>query len=223
MKELLIRGAVFDMDGTLLDSMAIWEHYASSYLRGRGILPPADIDEVLSTFTLAEAAVYLRERFALPESAEEIVAGFDRTVDALYEHVAPKPGIPALLSLFAEHGVPMALATMTDRPAVLRVLDRLGLLSYFSHIFTCAEVGARKNRPTIYEAALAALGTKREETVVFEDAFYAIKTAATAGFPVVAIYDPCGEKRWEKACATATLAVRDVDARSFLRYLPGKS
>ena len=205
-----IRGAILDMDGTLLDSMSIWEHFSSAYLRSRGITPPMGLDADIATYTLAEAAEYLRETFSLPETREEILLGFDRTVEGLYGEVLPKPGARALLVTLREAGVPLVLATMTDRPVVERTLGRLGLLSFFERIFTCAEVGARKSSPDIYEIALSYLGTKREETAVFEDAWYAVKTALSAGFPTVAVYDESGECRWAKAEADATLAVRDL-------------
>ncbi len=223
MKDFCIRGAIFDMDGTLLDSMPIWEHYASTYLRERGILPPPELDTAIATYTLTDAVEYLKEAFALPESPAELLAGIDRTTSALYENVLPKRGIPELLALFCECGIPMAVATMTDRPVVERTLSRLGLIGYFSHIFTCEEVGARKNTPVIYDTALAALGTGREETAVFEDAWYAVKTAAAAGYPVVAIYDPSSDRHFAKAEAVAALAVRDIAAVPWERYLPEKS
>ena len=203
----VIRGAIFDLDGTLLDSMPIWKHFSSAYLRSRGITPPPTLDDDIATYTLAEAAEHLRVTFCLPETQEEILRGFDRTVEALYECVLPKPGARELLSTLRAAGVPVVLATMTDRPVVERTLHRLGLAPFFDRIFTCAEVGARKSSPAIYEAALSHLGTRREETVVFEDAWYAIKTATAAGFPTVAVYDPSGERHWEKASARATLAV----------------
>ena len=219
----LVRGAIFDMDGTLLDSMPIWEHFASEYLSARGILPPVGLDSAIATFTLGEAAVYLCDTFSLPETAEVIEAGLFATADALYDRVLPKPGVPELLSLLAEAGVPMAVATMTDRPTVERTLGRLGLLSHFSHIFTCTEVGARKDTPVIYEAAREALGTRREETLVFEDAWYAIKTAAEADFPVAAVYDGSRECRWESARRVAAIPVRDFRAVPWERYLAQKS
>ena len=218
MKNFMISGAIFDLDGTLLDSMMIWEDFASAYLRSRGIDPPAGLEGRLESLTLSEAAEYLRTAFSLPEGREEILDGMNRTADARYDTVLPKPGVREMLAALSLSGVPMAVATLTDRPTVLRTLSRLGLLSYFSHVFTCAEVGARKDTPVIYEAALAALGTPKAETAVFEDALYAMQTAAAAGFPVVAVYDPSGADRFEEAAALAALTVTDYRTVSWGRY-----
>ena len=223
MKNFTISGAIFDLDGTLLDSMMIWEDFASAYLRSRGIDPPAGLEERLESLTLSEAAEYLRTAFSLPEGREEILDGMNRTADARYDTVLAKPGVREMLAALSRAGVPMAVATLTDRPTVLRTLSRLGLLSYFSHIFTCAEVGARKDTPVIYDTALAALGTAQEETAVFEDAWYAIKTASAAGYPVVAIHDPSSDRHFAKAEAVAALAVRELAAVPWERYLPEKS
>ena len=222
MSDLTIRGAIFDMDGTLLDSMPIWVHYASTYLASRGITPPPGLDEEIATYTIADAIDYLRERFGLPETREELLAGVARMTDDLYGRILPKSGVPELLERLHRAGVPMAVATMTERPVVEKTLQRLGLLRYFTAIFTCAEVGARKNTPVIYEAAMAALGTRREETAVFEDAWYAVKTASAAGFPVVAIYDESSGAHWEKAKAVAALAVRDYAVVPWEDYLGEK-
>ncbi len=223
MKGFSIRGAIFDMDGTLLDSMSIWEHYATTYLRERGISAPPELDTAISAYTLADAAVYLKETFGLPESPAELLKGIDRSTSALYETVLPKRGIPELLALFRERGIPMAVATLTDRHVVERTLSRLGLIDYFSHIFICGELGVRKDTPVIYDTALAALGTAREDTAVFEDAWYAIKTASAAGYPVVAIHDPSSDRLFAKAEAVAALAVRELAAVPWERYLPEKS
>ena len=218
MKDLVIAGAIFDLDGTLLDSMHIWRDFASAYLLSRGITPPEDLEDRIGPLTLREAAEYLRNAFSLPEPLEEVLAGMDAATRALYETVLPKPGVPALLAGMKAAGIPMAVATLTDRPTVLRVLDRLGLLPYFSSILTCAEVGAGKDEPRIFLEACAALGTRREETAVFEDALYAVRTAASAGFPVVAVYDASGGDAFGEAAALAALAVEDFRAVPFETY-----
>lgn len=204
-----LSGAIFDMDGTLIDSMWIFENYASRYIRSRGIDPAPDLDVRVEKFTLAESAAYMASTYALEGGAERIIRELGSMADDLYDTVVPKPGVLAMLERFRAAGIPMVLATMTARPTVARVLRRLGILPYLSHIFTCDEVGALKSSPKIYRDALRALGTKKEETFVFEDAFYAVRTASGDGFPTVAIYDESSECRFSEASALSILSVRD--------------
>ncbi|MFR1948731.1 MAG: HAD-IA family hydrolase [Roseburia hominis] len=114
----------------------------------------------------------------------------DAIVFAAYrDEVLPKPGVAAYLESLKKQGIPMAVATATNRPMVEAALARTGLASYFKQIFTCTEIGAGKERPDIYLAAAKALGTHPADTWVFEDALYAIKTAKAAGFYTVGFYD----------------------------------
>lgn len=218
----VIRGAIFDMDGTLLDSMWIWEHYASQYITSRGMPPAPDLDERLGTATLGEAAAYLCRTYRLPETAEETEADIARTVTLLYERVVPMPGVPEMLAALSAAGVRMAVATLTERGDAERVLARLGLLDYFEGIFTCTEVGAPKTRPDVFEAALAALGTRRGGTAVFEDAPYALRTAQAAGFPTVAV--AVGARSAELCTAAGSfLTVNDYRKVPWRLYLPQKN
>lgn len=214
-----ISGAIFDMDGTLLDSMWIFENYATRYILSRGLTPRPDLEATVAEFTLAESAVYLAEAYGLPGGAERVARELREAGDALYEQVRPKPGVMEMLDAFHRASIPMALATMTARPSLERILGRLGILPYLSHIFTCDEVGALKSSPKIYREALRALGTKKEETAVFEDAIYAIRTASCDGFPVVAIYDHSSAHSFDEAASLSFMAVRDYREVDFSLYL----
>ncbi|MBQ2719064.1 MAG: HAD family phosphatase [Clostridia bacterium] len=214
-----IRGAIFDMDGTLLDSMHIWERLPVEYLRERGISPPEDLLGILAHMTLTEAAEYLRTGWGLCEDSATVLRDMLTLSERMYETVEPKPGVPEALLLLSRHGVRMAVATLTDRPAAERVLCRLGLLPYFGAIFTCAEVGAPKTSPRVYEAALSYLGTPREATPVFEDAYYAIRTAHAAHFPVAAVYDASSHCHHARATALADIVIDDWQTLDLSLYL----
>ena len=186
----MIKGAIFDLDGTLLDSMFIWDTIGEDYLRSLGKEPHEDLKETFMTLTLEEAAVYYRENYGVTLSVGEIVDGVNSMVEQTYRtKVTLKPGISEYLAWLKEDRVRMCVATVTDRYLVEETLERLGVRHYFSEIFTCAEVGFGKDKPVIYQKALEHLGTAKDETYVFEDMLFALNTAKTDGFPTVGVYD----------------------------------
>ena len=186
----MIKGAIFDLDGTLLDSMFIWDTIGEEYLRSLGKEPHEDLKETFMTLTLEEAAEYYREHYGVSLSVKEIVDGVNAMVEQTYRtKVTLKPGISEYLAWLKENGVRMCVATVTDRYLVEETLERLGVRHYFSEIFTCAEVGFGKDKPVIYQKALEHLETAKDETYVFEDMLFALNTAKTDGFPTVGIYD----------------------------------
>ena len=186
----MIKGAIFDFDGTLVDSMFIWDTFGEDYLRTLGKEPKENLTETFKTFTLEQAAEYYREHYGVTLSVGEIVDGVNKMVAEIYRtKVTLKDGVRAFLGGLRAQGVKMCVATVTDRPIVEDVLCDLGIRDFFTEIFTCAEVGYNKETPHIYRAALEVLGTKKDETVVFEDALHALITAKKDGFKVAAVYD----------------------------------
>ena len=186
----MLKGAIFDLDGTLLDSMFIWETIGEDYLRTLGKEPHEDLQETLMTLTLEEAAEYYRGYYGVTLSVKEIVDGVNTMVEGIYRtRVALKHGVADYLRWLKENGTPMCIATVTDRYLVEETLERLGILQYFSEIFTCAEVGYGKDKPIIYRKALEHLDTAKNETYVFEDSLFALKTAKADGFTTVGVYD----------------------------------
>ena len=186
----MIKGAIFDLDGTLLDSMFIWDSFGEDYLRTLGKEPKENLTETFKTFTLEQAAEYYREHYGVTLSVGEIVDGVNEMVAEIYRtKVTLKDGVREFLEALKSQGVKMCVATVTDRPIVEDVLCNLGIRDFFTEIFTCAEVGYNKETPHIYRVALEVLGTSKEETVVFEDALHALMTAKNDGFTVAAVYD----------------------------------
>ena len=194
----MIKGAIFDFDGTLVDSMFIWDTFGEDYLRTLGKEPRENLTETFKTFTLEQAAEYYRAQYGVTLSVGEIVDGVNEMVSEIYRtKVALKKGVLEFLRDLRSKGVKMCVATVTDRPIVEDVLKKLGIRDFFTEIFTCAEVGYNKETPHIYRAALKALGTKKDETVVFEDAVHALMTAKNDGFTVAAVYDKHEAKQIE--------------------------
>ncbi|MGI5978323.1 MAG: HAD family hydrolase [Oscillospiraceae bacterium] len=205
-----ISGVIFDMDGTVTDSMFVWKDIGKRYLLARGLTPKETLFEEIKNLSLLETCAYFREVYGLRETDQEIAQGVNDLVEPLYlSSVGPKPGVIPLLENFKARGIPMVLATATDRYLVEETLEKIDLLKYFKAIFTCSEVGAGKTAPDVYEAALACLGTPKDETPVFEDAWFALSTAKRAGFPTVAVYDDSQKRNWETMKQEATVAVTD--------------
>lgn len=188
----MIKGAIFDLDGTLLDSMGVWERVGEEYLRTLGRTPNEGLSSALRELTLEQAAEYLIDRYEIPLSVGETVDGIERTMeDAYVNGTRLKAGAAELLKKMRDSGVKICLATASDRELCDRVLERHGIKEYFCATVTCGELSTDKTEPLIYRTALSSLGTKKEETLVFEDALHAIVTAKNDGFRAVAVYDSC--------------------------------
>ena len=187
---LNIKGAIFDLDGTLLNSMIIWESVAADYLRSRGVTPRPKLNDDLHALGGHDIPAYFKAEYGLRESVNTIQRGMYRLLEEFYFFKAlPKQGVFPVLDALSERGVKMCIATATDRMLVEPALERCGMLGYFGRIFTCGEEATRKSSPDIYLRAAAYLGTEIADTLVVEDAPYAMASAKSAGFIVAGVYD----------------------------------
>ena len=147
-----IRGAIFDVDGTLLDSMFIWDTIGEAYLRSIGYEPREDLNEVFKNMSLLQAARYYQTEYGVTLCVDEIMDGVNTMLERYYCFEAPlKPGAAELLAWLQKNGVKLCVTTATDRYLVEAALKRCGVLSYFGRIFTCGEVGRGKDEPHIFE------------------------------------------------------------------------
>lgn len=186
----MIRYAIFDMDGTTLDTSGMWAALPERYLARLGIAADrAELAERLHSLSLTEGAAFLRERFGIAYSVEEILRQVNGMTEQFYREEAPlRDGIPRLLSELRCHGVRMSIATAGDRELCLAALSRHGVDGYFEGIATCSEYGA-KTAPEVFLAAAGIIGAVPAETLVFEDSLFAVRTAAAAGFVTAAVRD----------------------------------
>lgn len=185
-----IKGAIFDVDGTLLDSMFTWRHRGELYLESLGIKPREGLHIDVRQLGFIKSADMIKEEYNLSSSSDEIRNEMMKIVNNYYQTCPQvKEGTIEFLEELKKNGVKMCIATATDRHMVEPGLINAGIRDYFDEIFTCGGLKTNKTKPYIFEKALEFLGTSKEDTVIFEDALYAVKTAKEAGFFVTGIYD----------------------------------
>lgn len=190
LNEMNIAGAIFDMDGTLLDSMGAWYDAGSRYMRSLDMTPPPTLNDDLLRLSLAEAAAHM-QALGVNKPVEEIQAGFNSMMDEFYaSQVCARPGVPEFLARLRRAGVRVCVATASDRYQVEMALAHAGIAQYIERIFTCTELHTGKHEPAIFNAAREFMDTDINATWVFEDARHAAATAKNAGYKVCGVHDP---------------------------------
>ncbi len=204
------KAAVFDADGTLIDTMPIWYEVGARYLATCGIEAPEGLWRRYFTMGLEESAIDMKEHFKLPQPVEEIRQGYLDIVDHFYRYeVQPKPGAIEFLKSLKERGIPAVLATANSATLACASLERLGVLDCFKDAVSCEDFKTTKKEPLIYEKAAGLVGAVPTETVVFEDILLAVTTAKNDGFYTVAMEDGASSKEREDIKSTADLYVTD--------------
>ncbi len=191
-----IEGAIFDLDGTLLDSMQQWQRMGSTYIELKGLVPEEKLNEKLYPLTIIQTAQYLKDTYGIDLDRDSIVKECNGVMETEYNTTVPlKPFVKDFLDLLKVQNIPMYVATATDRHLVEIALEGHGIAEYFKEIITSTEAGSAKAESSaIFDMARKALGTSLEKTVIFEDSYHAIKTAHKAGYPIAALYDLAAEK-----------------------------
>lgn len=189
-----IKGAIFDMDGTLIDSLMLWDilwdKFGEMFLQNKNFRPNRDDDKAVRTMNLKDAMNYLHAVYSIGNCGEELLETANEIFINFYSNeVEVKKGVVEFLEYCHTNGVKMCIASATDIRLIKIAIEHCHLEKYFSNIFSCAEIGKGKDEPDIYLKAIAYLGTEIEGTCIFEDSHIAIKTANKIGAKTVGIYD----------------------------------
>lgn len=207
-----VTGAIFDMDGTLIDSLGfwdiLWEHIGVSYRQDPAFRPDPITEKAIRTLPLSEAMELLHAKTGMGANGAELLCVTDALIARFYaEEVELKPGVRAFLEHLHKQGIPMCVASATARMHLDVVLKKFDLERYFVAICSCGDGGRGKEFPDVFVEAQKHMGTARESTWVFEDSITALETAARAGFPTVGIWDRYGyAPERVKAVASAYVA-----------------
>lgn len=189
-----IKYAIFDMDGTLVDSLGyfdyLWERMGRKYLSDPSFRVDAEVDKMIRTKTLKDACVCLCDAYFPNVTPDDV---FTLATDVLIEHyssrVTAKVGAVEFLKKMKSRGVKMCVASATEPKYIKYALERCGILDFFEFTISCTEVGAGKEKPDVFFEAMRRLGGNLAESCVFEDSFIALETAKRAGFMTVGVFD----------------------------------
>ena len=205
---MAIRGAIFDMDGTLTESMHLWIEIGRRYLEGLGYTVTPEQNKAMTQMLLEPMALYMQDEFGITKSQQQIIDEINKLVEPGYfEDVEVKPTVVETLEAMHDRGIKMCVATATDRHLTEACLRRNGIDRFFSAIFTCGEEHCNKRTSQIYDKACAHLGTAPEDTYIFEDTYVSILGAKQSGCRVVALQDRWSEKKRDLIRETADIYV----------------
>lgn len=194
-----MKNIIFDMDGTLLDSMAMWETLGSTYLRAKGIVPPEDVKEIIEAKTLEEAAEYFINELHVGGTVPSVVDEILSIIRDQYTYaLAMKPSMKELVLNEYRHGSRMCILTTTARDLAIAAMKRIGILECFENVFTPENMKLSKRTPEIYIKTCEIMGFNPVDTIVYEDALYAAKSAKEAGCYLIAVYDDMNKNDWSK-------------------------
>ena len=201
---------LFDLDGTLVDSMWIWESIDVEYLGRFGLELPDNLQSSIEGMSFSETARYFKERFSIPDSLEEMKADWNRMAWEKYMHEVPlKPGVRDFLAYHRARGVKMAVATSNSRELAEAVIAVHGLTDIFDTIVTGCDVEHGKPSPDIYQEAAARLGVAAPECLVFEDIVAGIRAGKNAGMEVAAVEDAYSLYQIEQKKELADMYIAD--------------
>jgi HAD superfamily hydrolase (TIGR01509 family) len=201
---------IFDMDGSLVDSMWVWKEIDIAYLGKFHLTIPEDLQRQIEGMSFTETAVYFKERFSLPCTVEEIKADWNQMAWEMYRtRVMPKPGAIDFLEHCKKQNIKLGIATSNSRPIVDMVLKERGIAPYFSCIMTGCEAKKGKPAPDVYLLTAEQMQVAPEKCLVFEDIVSGILAGKAAGMEVCAVEDAYSAYQREEKRKLADYYIQD--------------
>lgn len=203
---------LFDLDGTLIDSMWLWHAIDIEYLNRFGLTPPKDLAKAIEGMSYNETAIYFKERFNISDSIEKIKSDWDEMSHDMYcTRVNLKSGVKKILDYLKNMEIKIAIGTSNSYSLASDVLKALNIAEYFDTIVTSGMVGKGKPNPDVYLEAARQLNVMPNNCIVFEDVVQGILAGKNAGMTVVGVYDEASKDTTDKKKQLADYYVESID------------
>lgn len=204
-KKLLI----FDMDGTILDSMGFWQNLGRRYLESKGKTPKNNLEKIIESMTLKESASYFKTKYNLEEDVEIIIKEvLDFIEDKYLNEIPLKKGVKEFLKRANSDGYKMCILTTSEKFQAIGALKRTGVLDLFDAIYTDRDFNLSKKNPQIYIKTCEKMRELPSHTIVFEDALYAVESAKKTKCTVIGVYDEYSKNDWDKIKTIADKTIK---------------
>lgn len=203
---------LFDLDGTLIDSMWLWHAIDIEYLKRFDLTPPKDLSTAIEGMSYHETAVYFKERFNISDSLEKIKADWDEMSHDMYcTKVSLKPGVKQFLEYLKNKGIKMAIGTSNSYSLAVDVLKAHNIYEYFEAIVTSGMVGQGKPNPDVYLEAARQINVVPDKCIVFEDVVQGIMAGKNAGMTVVGVYDEASKDTTDEKLRIADYYIETIE------------
>lgn len=215
-----MKAIIFDSDGTLVDSMWLWEDLASRYLISIGIQPTDGIDEEVKELNYLQASLYIKEKFHIDKKVEEIIDEIGGLLVSYYkDKIQLKPNVLETLNILKGKGVRMCIGTANEEHLVSLILDRYEISYYFEMVKTSSQLGLSKADPQFFQKIVDLLDMESKDIWVFEDTLHCILAAKEIGLSVVAISDDSAILDREEIKEVADIYIEDFSQLNIERLL----